>query len=154
MPKRKTTWIVIVDGGRGHIVRRREDAQGFEIVAHFKSPEAHLPSRALGSDRPGRVRESSSANAAHHAVEPREDPHQALKAAFIDKVAEHLNRAEGSGAFDQLVLIAPPRRLGELRDHLGARTAAKVAASFGKDLTKLPLAELEQHLASMSQTLT
>jgi len=150
MAKHRTTWIVIADGSRAHIVKRRDEGPGFDVVANLASPEAHLASHELRSERPGRVRESG--NAAHHSVEPRQDPHMALKVAFIDSVAEHLNKEADSDAFDRLVLIAPPRSLGELRGALGPRAAAKVFAAFGKDLTKLPLDELDQHLAAMSQT--
>jgi protein required for attachment to host cells len=149
MPKYHTTWIVIADGSRAQIVKRHDVGAGLEVVAHLTSPEAHLPSHELGSDRPGRVRESG--NAAHHSIQPRQDPHIALKTAFIDSVAEHLNKAAGSKAFDRLILIAPPRSLSELKDRLAPDTAAKVAAAYGKDLTKLPLDELNKHLAAMSQ---
>lgn len=150
MARRRTTWIVIADGSRAHIVKHRnDDAPGLETVASLASAEAHLPARDLRSDRPGRVRESG--NSAHHSVEPRQDPHLVAKTEFVDGVAEHLNQASGKGAFDRLVLVAPPRSLAELRERLDAGTAAKVAAAYGKDLTKLPLAELEQHLAAMSR---
>lgn len=79
------------------------------------------------------------------------DPHLVAKADFIGGVAEHLNHAAGSHEFDRLVLVAPPRSLGELQRHLGADAAAKVTAAFGKDLTRLPLTELDEHLAAMSQ---
>jgi len=149
MPKGHITWIVIADGSRAHIVKRHDVGPGFEIVANLASPEAHLPARELKSDRPGRVRESG--NPAHHAVEPRQDPHIVLKAAFIDSVADHLNKAAAGKSFDRLILIAPPRSLSELKDRLDPDAAAKVTAAYGKDLTKLPLAELDQHLAAMSQ---
>jgi protein required for attachment to host cells len=149
MAKRRTTWIVIADGGHARIVKRRDDATGFEMVTEIASSAAHLPSRAIGSDRPGRVHES--ANAAHHAIEPRTDPHMALKTAFIDTLADHLNLAEGRKEFDRLILIAPARCLGELRHRLGAATAAKVTAALAKDLTKLPLDQLDQHLAGVSR---
>lgn len=55
-----------------------------------------------------------------------------------------LNLADSQ--FDQLVLIAPPPMLKDLRRHLGPKAAKFVAAELGKDLTQLPQSELTLRL--------
>lgn len=148
MPKHRITWIVMADGSRARIVTRRTEEPGFDVIAAFASSDAHAPSRELGADRPGRSRESAAS--AHHAIEPRHDLHGERKTAFIRSVAEHLNRAAAERAFHDLVLFAPPHCLGELRNRLDATTTHKIKATFPKDLTKLPIAELPAHLAAVA----
>jgi len=145
MTKRRVTWFVLADGSRARFVRRRQEGSGYEIAAQYESAEAHLPTRDLVSDRPGRVRES--ATAAHHGVEPQTDAHRARKTAFAQEIATRLNAASAEGAFDALVLYAAPRALAELRTALDQATRSKIKAEFAKDLTKVPLAELVDHLA-------
>jgi protein required for attachment to host cells len=144
MAKRRITWFVLADGSRARFVRRRAEGVGYEIAAEYESPEAHLPTRDIVSDRPGRVQES--ANRAHHGVEPRHDAHLARKEAFVRRIAGELNAASAKGAFDELVLFAAPRSIATLREGLDEATRGKITAEIAKDLTKTPLAELPAHL--------
>jgi protein required for attachment to host cells len=79
-------------------------------------------------ERPGRTHES--ANSAHHALQPREDLHQADKRNFVDEVARALNEANARGEFDRLI----PHALGELNHALDAPAQRKMV-QLQKDLT-------------------
>jgi protein required for attachment to host cells len=46
-----------------------------------------------------------------------------------------------------LLVVAPPRALGVLRDKFPASLQAIVTAELVKDLAQLPSEEIEQHLA-------
>jgi protein required for attachment to host cells len=61
-------------------------------------------------------------------------------------LAHHLNEAAAAGEFDQLILAAPPRALGDLRKALGAPATQALKAEIGKDLTGIPLSDLPDHL--------
>ena len=143
MPRRRVTWFVVADGSRARFHKRREEGDGYEVVATYESPEAHLPTHELMSDRPGRTQES--AYPGRHAVEPRHDPHRARKDSFAQEVAAHLNAANAQGEFDALVIYAAPRALAPLRTELDEATRRKVKAEVAKDLTKVPFEELTLH---------
>jgi protein required for attachment to host cells len=149
MPRQRTTWIVIADGSRARIVKARAEAPGFEVISDIAAEEPRLPAREIMTDKPGRAQES--AYPGRHALEPRTDPHQERKALFIRGVAEHLNRAAVEQLFDDLIVFAPPRALGELRQALDDGVRAKIKAEAPKDLTKLPIAELPQHLDALKE---
>ena len=51
-------------------------------------------------------------------------------------LAEHLDRARARNRFERLTLIAEPRFLGLLRDHLAAETLERVARSLDLALTR------------------
>ncbi len=144
MARQQTTWIVMADGSRARIVRRRAEDRGFEVILQLAAPETHLPSRELGSDRPGRVQESRDVT--RHAIQPRQDLHRKNMDAFLRRVATRLNDAGAQKSYDALILFAPPHALGELRRHLSAAAEKKVKAAIAKDLNKLPLEELAEHL--------
>jgi len=150
--ERPTIWYVVADGGRARILQKR-DKQGdrpeaFDTSQELVSADLHRATHDLGTERPGRVRESGMA--ARHAVQPRQDLHQAEKQNFAHAVAAVLNEASSRGEFDALVLVAPAHALSDLRQALDASTRRKVTAQLQKDLTKVPNADLAAHLADLS----
>jgi protein required for attachment to host cells len=146
MPKPQRTWIMVADAAQGRIFMKegRESQLAPVADANFANPAAHGFSRDLGSDRPGRTVES--VGGAHHAQEPKHDPHRAAKATFAKQIAEFVERSALENKFDKLVLVAPPQMLGDLRHALGRHATAKVASEVAKDLTKIPIHEIESHL--------
>jgi protein required for attachment to host cells len=138
-----TLRIVIADGEHARFVQPDAD-NVLRTVGSLDSAPAHLRSRDLGADRPGRVVESGAS--AHHAVGPQHDLHAMAKERFAKLVGEQLNEAAGRDEFDELVLVAPPRALRELREALDAATQAKLVGMLEKDLVKTPDHELWAHV--------
>ena len=145
--KRAKLWYVIADGGRARFVARDEEG-AFRTLSSFVSTELHKSTHELGRDRPARVKES--ATPARHAVEPRRDLHEAAKDAFIRTVATELAAQLKDGKFDELVLVAPPGVIAELKDALSKPIAKLVVEELQKDLTKVPDHELTGHLSTSS----
>lgn len=142
MRKRKI-WYVIADGGRARFVEH--DEQGaFRTISSFVSTDLHEASRDLVSDRPGRVYESATSS--RHGVEPRTDPHEAAKEDFVRYVADQLQSEQDN--FEEIVLVAPPRVLGQLRTMLAKPIAEAVTRELSKDLTKVPDHDLAEHLGN------
>ena len=145
---RPRIWYVIADGGRARIVQKRNKQDAFDTSQEFVSADLHRATHELGTERPGRTRES--ATSARHAVQPRQDLHRAEKQNFVHEVAAVLNEASQRDEFDALVLVAPAHALGDLRQALDAPTQRKITAQLQKDLTKVPNADLSEHLADLS----
>ena len=77
--------------------------------------------------------------------------HEAAEARFEGKLAEFLKEQFLRGAIHELIVVAPPRALGELRKHLRETLSNVVTAEIGKDLVEHPIAEIERLLASYSE---
>jgi protein required for attachment to host cells len=142
--KKTRLWYAIADGGRARFVERDENG-AFRTVASFVSTELHDRASDLGRDRPARVQDS--AGPGRHAVEPRRDLKQAAKEDFVKLVADELAVEHGRGQFDQLMLVAPPGVLSELKQKLAKPVAEIVVKDLQKDLTKVPDHDLTGHLA-------
>jgi protein required for attachment to host cells len=143
--KHPRTWYVITDGGRARIVQKRDAQDTFDTHHEFVSADIHRHTHELGMERPGRTHES--AGSAHHALQPREDLHQADKRNFVYEVARALNEANARGEFDRVILVAPAHALGQLNHALDAPTQRKIVAQLQKDLTNVPNADLAMHLS-------
>jgi protein required for attachment to host cells len=135
--------ILIADGEHARLLRPGAD-NVLHVANNFDSAAAHLMSRELVSDRPGRAFES--ARPGSHGVGPRHDPHQMEKAKFAHFVAEQLCRMAANEAFDRLVLVAPAHVLSDIDAALDGPTAGKVVGRLAKDLVKVPNHALSPHL--------
>jgi protein required for attachment to host cells len=136
--------FLIADGERARFVMA--DANNvLRTVLSFDSSTAHLASRDLGSDSPGRAFESIGA--ARHSMAPKHDPHQLQKQKFAHFVAAEANKAATEGTFDSLVLVAPAHCLHEVEGALDKSCAAMLHGKLSKDLVKVPDHELFPHLS-------
>jgi protein required for attachment to host cells len=138
-------WAAVADGGRLRILERAVRRAPWLELAAEAARHPDPPSRSLGTDRPGRSHES--VGSARHAIEPRQDLHEAAEAAFAREVADRLERAASAGRFGRLVLVALPAFLGRLRPALGEQARRRLAGTLNRDLTHLPEQELAARLA-------
>ena len=137
-------WVAVADGRRLRVLERPVATAPWRELGTEAAEHADPPSRGLGADRPGRVRES--VGGARHAVEPRQDPHDAAEAAFAHEVAARLERAAAAGRYGRLVVVAPPKFLGQVRPALGAETRRRLAGTLDRDLTHAGAEEIAERL--------
>ena len=65
---------------------------------------------------------------------------------FAADMAELLNKRALNNEFDSLVVVAPPKTLGELRKHYHKEVEKRLIGEVAKDLTNLPVPEIEKVL--------
>ena len=144
------TWIVVADGARARFFR--PDDESAKLVPaglpDMVEPQSRLRPRDLKSDKPGRSY-SSSRSGVRHALEPPHDYHKLEKHRFMATLATTLDTACGRREFDDLILVAPRRSLGELRGLLSKRVQARVREEVAKDLTSEPAGRLHRQLGPL-----
>lgn len=146
--KATTTWFLIADGARARIVVNEGPGKGLRAAMDHEFAASHAPSRDWGSDKPGRT--GSGAGGARHAVQPKTDFHEFAKERFATEMAGLLDAAATDGAFDRLVLVAPPKVLGNLRGAMRNGAQKKVTGELAKDLTHVPVRDLAGHLENVA----
>jgi protein required for attachment to host cells len=139
------TWILVSDGRKALVLRNAGTPQrpSLEVVDVLRDG-ANPPTRAQGTDRPGRVMQSAFGQ--RSAVE-QTDWHEIAEDKFATTVASRLAAAANQKRFEQIILVAPPATLATLRKQLDGKMHARVAAEVGKDLTNHPLPEIARLLA-------
>ena len=140
-------WVVIADGRRALIAQNIGQlfAPKLEIRERMEAPP-NPPTRDQGSDRPGRSFDSVSQR--RSGVE-QTDWHDQAEAAFLAKVAEHLEKLCQTEKVRRVVLIAAPRALAALRAGMPTCVRQKIVAEVDKDYTKHSLPEVERRLAEL-----
>lgn len=74
------------------------------------------------------------------------DYHQLEEDRFAAEVADMLNRRALSNAFETLIIVAPPRTLGELRKYYHKELQDRLAGEIAKDLTGHTVPDIEKAL--------
>ncbi len=144
--RKPVTWIVVADGktARFHIYTGREAK--LEPALPFEMRAPNPSTQEQGADKPGRVFDSSGR--ARHAIQPHADWHRETKRKFAVDIAKLLEEKAREKAFERLILVAPPKTMGDLREALDDVTAAYVKSEITKDLTHLSARELHDYLLS------
>ncbi|PLK26040.1 host attachment protein [Novosphingobium sp. TH158] len=112
------TVIVLVDGRGLELYRNAGDEAGPELAA---MPAPKLDSR-------------NHSGAGHHSSAGNHADSQVGEDAHANAVAQWLNAEVLGHRIEQLVVIAPPRTLGELRRHFHKQTEKAIARELAKDL--------------------
>jgi protein required for attachment to host cells len=137
--------ILVGDGQKALFLRNRGNAQRVDLVVERIFEQDNPATREQGTDRPGRS--IASYGVARSAMEE-VDWHHIAKERFANELAEMLYRHALDNHFEKLVVIAPPKILGNLRKAFHAEVAGRVEAEIPKELTSHPISEIEKLLAA------
>ncbi len=137
----------MADGARARVLRNDGIGKGLQPAINGEIAHTVPATRELGTDRPGRTQQRSTSG--RHAIQPHVDWHRFEKEKFGKEMAALLDAAAERRAFQRLVLIAPPRTLGDLRAALGTKARALIHAEIDKDLTHVTIQELPDHLTKV-----
>ncbi|RDD62481.1 host attachment protein [Ferruginivarius sediminum] len=142
------TCIVVADGARARFLMNEGPGKGLKPAALSRELHQDLPpNREIVTDKPGRS--SDPGGTTRHGFAPKVDWHEFEKERFAHHVARILDKSRMQGDFDRLILVAPPKTLGSLRDELPKQTREMVYRELDKDLTNLNVQSLESHLGDV-----
>lgn len=133
-------WVLVADSEKALFLRNEGDAIYPNLRVFQSVEQLNPPSRDLGSDRPGRMGEVGM----HISGVADTDWHRLNKARFAAELAETLYRHAHKSDFSQLVIVAPPMVLGELRKALHGEVKDRLIAEIEKDLTAHPVDQIER----------
>lgn len=144
------SYIVITDSARARILRFDHEDGQIESVEDLVHPDARKRERELDSDKAGR--HPSSVSGGRHGVNRENKRHLEERRHFAGQLADSLEYARSKGRFTDLILIANPRFLGELRDQLSDGCAELVSHTLSRNLVTAPVDEILEHLSLPAQS--
>ena len=139
-------WVLVGDGRKALMLRNEGDADLLDLRRAAVRLDENPATHAQGTDAPGRA---FGANGVRSAVEPT-DWHEIEAHRFATSMADEINEAVRSGACKEIVLVAPPKVLGELRQKLSGEAAKRVKGEIPKDLTHHRIGEIETILGRLA----
>jgi protein required for attachment to host cells len=142
------TWVLVADAARARVFRIEEPGPHLVPALDRELIATNLPTHDLVSDRPGR--HSDAGGQGRHTMDAA-DPHRLEKRRFAHEVAAVLDEERKKHAFERLIVAAAPQLLGDLRAEMSDDLKRMVEAEIAKDFSKLPVREIEEHLAGALQ---
>ncbi len=137
--------VLVGDGQKALFLRNMGNPRQVRLVVEQILEQSNPPTREQGTDSPGRAR--PSLGAARSAMDE-VDWHHLAKERFAAELAEALYRHAHAGSFEQLVIFAPAKVLGNLRKAFHAEVLERVVAEIPKELTSHPVAEIERRISA------
>ncbi|TMJ12224.1 MAG: host attachment protein [Alphaproteobacteria bacterium] len=137
------SFVMVADGKKMLFFRNEGDSEFPKLEVERKVEQENPATRDQKTDEAGRAFPSSGPG--HHAYSET-DFHQLEEDRFAAETAEMLKRRALRNEYDQLIVVAPPRTLGELRKHYHKEVEKRLAGEIAKDLTGHPVAEIEKIL--------
>lgn len=136
-------WVLVGDGRKALFFINKGSRDLLDLRVVETRIDENPATRDQGTDRPGRA--FASVGGARSAVGDT-DWHEVEEERFARAIAERINAGAEANEFSEIVIVAPPRTLGEIRKDLSKTAQSKVAGELGKDLTRHPLADIEKAL--------
>ena len=121
------TTIAVVDGTKLHLYENSGD-------------EANPSLKALAE--PGISGDNKGSGGRHHSSSANPDDSRLEEDSYAAATAAWLNQQVLSGNIGQLVVIAAPKTLGELRKHFHKKLEEKLLGELSKDLTGHSISEI------------
>jgi len=137
-------WVLVCDGRKAILLQNAGDRVYPKLETRRVTEHSTRPTHELGTDEPGRTF-SRAYGAQRSAMEPT-DLERLSEEAFLKDVTADLDRKVISGQIKHVILVAPPRALGVIRQHETAHLRGAVLAEVERDYVREPLYEIERHL--------
>ena len=138
-------WVVVCDGAKALILENLGDGMHPNLKTREVHAQADAKTHELGTDAPGRS--INSVGARRSAME-QTDWHEQDEQRFLTDLAGRLDAAVTAGETKSVIVVAPPRALGVLRQAYSDGLRHAVRAEIDKDYVKMPVHEIEKHLAA------
>jgi protein required for attachment to host cells len=142
---RRGDWVVVCDGKKALVLENVGDTK----VLNLKTREVHEQPDAKtseqGTDKPGRS--VNSIDSRRSAME-QTDWHDQEEERFLQRLASRLDAEIDAGNVKSVIVVAPPRALGVLRQAYSKNLRDVLRAEIDKDFVRMPVDEIEKHLAA------
>lgn len=142
----RDSYVLVADGAKMLFFRNDGDADQLNLTVVAAEQQADQADRDIKTDAAGRKPSAPGVGGQPAAGEA--DFHQQAEMRFAAEAAERLNRAALAGDFERLVIVAPPKTLGELRRRYHKEVAARITAEIPKDMVGHPVDRIEAALKS------
>ncbi|HEY9040136.1 MAG TPA: host attachment family protein [Roseovarius sp.] len=140
MKLKTDTWVVVANGNKFLILENKgwPDHLDLRVLKHdvIDVPQT----QELARDRAGRQQQRFSPG---NAGFKQADQHEARETAFAKDLITKLNERATQKRFDDIVIIADPETLGEMRPAYGAHLKDRLVGEIAKDLTNLTIPDIE-----------
>jgi protein required for attachment to host cells len=140
-----TTRVLVAHDAGARLFDQTGPGKGLIELSSIDFEDGRRSLSEINADRPGRT--FNSKGGGRHAYESHDDARNHAVQHFARTLVEELQLAHHRGEFGQLVVIAPPRFLGFLREAMNGTLSKVLLGTIAKDLPRASEAELCEHVS-------
>ena len=137
--------ILVGDGEKALLLRNHGSPMHPQLALERVLEQDNPATREQGTDRPGRT---NSRVATRRSALEETDWHQLGEARFAAEIAAALYRLAHANQYTQLIVIAPPKALGDLRKAFHPAVVERIVAEIPKELTSYRVEEIQKALSA------
>lgn len=158
--------VLVADGRKLLFLRNEGDAEYPNLVVESAQEKPNPADRDQKTDAAGAASSTQSGAGAHGGAQSgsgnaggsgaqfaagrgsmgETDFHQLEEDRFAAEAADLLKKRALANNYESLIVVAPPKTLGELRKHYHKEVENRLAGELDKDLTGHPIDEIEKAL--------
>jgi protein required for attachment to host cells len=142
--------VVVADGRKLLMLRNQGDAEylNLEVVRKQLHPNPKDSDQKTDSSGASSSTRGGGQFASSGGTMGETDFHQLEEDRFAAEVAGMLMEEALRNSFESLIIVAPPKTLGELRKHYHVSVSDRLKGELAKDLTDHPVPDIEKALQS------
>ena len=148
MTTKPDTWFLIADRSRASVYRVERD--GLELVHQADEPSVRSQASELVTGDRGRRGDSNGQTGPgidqRSGMTPQTDPQDAVVSRFVGRLSDWLHGSATRHDFDELVIVAGPQMLGQLRGSLTVPAEQRLTDTLDRVYTKLSPTDLQAAL--------
>ena len=143
----KNTLVLVVDGRKMLFLRNQGEGDHVQLVTETHHEREDQKDHEIKSDASGQGAQSGGYG---RPAMDETDFHQLDEDRYAADAADQLRVRALAGDFEALVIVAPPKTLGELRKHLHKEVERRVVMELAKEMTDRPLPDIAAMLMGRS----
>jgi len=138
-------WVVVCDGAKALVLENMGDAKFPNLKTREVFEQKDLRTSEIGSDKPGRAFNSVTSG---RGMVKQTDWHDQAEHAFLTELVHRLDADVTAGKVKSIIMVAPPRALGVIREAYSHALRNAVRTEVDKDYVKMPVDQIEKHLTA------
>ncbi|WP_118857116.1 host attachment family protein [Sphingomonas mesophila] len=146
MPIANNALVLVTDGRKTLFFRNEGDQNQIDLRTEAHDEREDLKDSEMKTDGPGAI--GQSAGYSGRVAYEETDFHQLEEDRWAHSAAEEVNKRALANDFEALVIVAPPKTLGELRKKLHKEAERRVVCEISKEMTGRPIPDIEALIVS------
>ena len=140
--------VLVTDGRKTLFFRNHGDVNQIDLRTEAHDEREDSKDSEMKTDAPGANQQSGGYGRSTY---EETDFHQLEEDRWAKSAAEDVNKRALSNDFDALVIVAPPKTLGELRKALHKEASRRVVCEISKEMTGHPVKDIEALIVAQTK---
>lgn len=146
MPLPNKALVLVTDGRKTLFFRNEGDQNQIDLRTEAHDEREDAKDSEMKTDAPGAI--GQSAGYSGRVAYEETDFHQLEEDRWAHSAAEEVNKRALANDYEALVIVAPPKTLGELRKKLHKEAERRVICEISKEMTGRPIPDIEALIVS------